>query len=408
MSTTTTLVKPVHYELQFAQKVFFKMLKYIQHGQIEVIDHQGKKYTLGQKNSQIKPASLIIKHPSFYRRVLLGGDIAMGETWVNQLWHTNDLTNLLVFLARNLESVDKIERKLGWLLSPWYKTRHWLNRNKLSQSKKNISAHYDLGNELYTRLLDPTMSYSSAIYADKANESLEQAQYQKLDRILDQLNLKSCDHLLEIGTGWGALAIRAATRFQCKVTTTTLSREQFDYAREKVSMLGLEDSITILLKDYRELTGSYDKIVSVEMIEAVGKKYIPVFFKQCHELLKKGGLMALQAITMPDQRMEDNAKNVDFIQKHIFPGGFLPSIEMLATQTSKQTSMVIKNLYDFGPDYATTICVWRKNLLKHQNELKKFGYDRRFILLWMYYFSYCEAGFLEKKISVVQMTMEKL
>jgi cyclopropane-fatty-acyl-phospholipid synthase len=407
MSTTNTLIKPVQYKMQVAKKIFLKLLSFIQHGQIEVIDHEGKRYLFGKPHSEIKPASLIIKHPRFYRRVLLGGDIAMGETWVEQLWESNDLTALLVFLSRNLESVDKIEKKLGWLLAPMHRTKHWFNRNRLSQTKKNISAHYDLGNELYSRLLDPTMSYSSAIFTGKSVESLEDAQYQKIDRILDQLDLKSSDHLLEIGTGWGALAIRAVTRFNCKVTTTTLSEEQFDYAKNKIKSLGLDNSITVILKDYRELNGHYDKIVSVEMIEAVGKKYIPVFFKQCNKLLKKGGKIAIQAITMADQRMEEYSKNVDFIQKHIFPGGFLPSVEMLATQVSKNTSMVIKNLFDFGTDYAKTISSWRKNLLKNQTELKQFGYDQRFILLWLYYFAYCEAGFLTNRISVVQLTMEK-
>jgi len=283
---------------------------------------------------------------------------------------------------------------------------HWQNRNTQSGSKRNILAHYDLGNELYTRFLDPQMQYSSAIYPSETT-TLEYAQLYKLKTICERLKLTKDDHLLEIGTGWGGLAIYAAQHFGCKVTTTTISDAQYSYAEERVKALGLESQVTLLKQDYRELTGTYDKVVSIEMIEAVGYEFLPSFFKQCNDRLKEGGKLLIQSITIADQRFEHYRRNVDFIQRYIFPGGFLPSINELSKQMTSNTVLVIEGLHDIGLDYAKTLAHWRDNFLASWSELPQFGYDEEFKRLWLYYLAYCEGAFLERSTSTVHLVARK-
>jgi len=283
---------------------------------------------------------------------------------------------------------------------------HWQNRNTQSGSKRNILAHYDLGNELYTRFLDAEMMYSSAIYPTETS-SLEQAQHYKLKTICERLSLNKNDHLLEIGTGWGGLAIYAAKHYGCRVTTTTISDAQYQYAQARIQKLGLSNQITLLKEDYRDLTGGYDKVVSIEMIEAVGYEFLPSFFKQCNDRLKPGGKLLIQAITIADQRFDYYKNNVDFIQKYIFPGGFLPSVNILSQHITAHSDLVVESLDDIGLDYAKTLNDWRVNFLNSWSELTQFGYDDNFKRLWLYYFAYCEGAFLERSTSAVHLVARK-
>lgn len=341
-----------------------------------------------------------------YRRLLFGGSVASGETFAENMWETPNLTDVIRIFARNLPMLDSWEAKMSWLATPIRQITHLKNRNSANQAKKNISAHYDLGNRLYTRFLDQSMMYSAAIYPD-VNTSLEEAQNAKLKAICDKLQLNENDHLMEIGTGWGGLAVYAAKHYGCDVTTTTISEEQFNYAQDWVEKEGLQHKINLLKQDYRTLEGKYDKLVSIEMIEAVGKQYLPNFFEKCSSLLKKDGLMLLQSITIDDRRFESYSKDVDFIQKHIFPGGFLPSQFELNRHLKRYTDMMIRDLHDIGLDYARTLEDWHKRFLDNVDTLMKDGYDDRFVRMWRYYLSYCEGGFLERTISTVQLLMSK-
>jgi cyclopropane-fatty-acyl-phospholipid synthase len=302
--------------------------------------------------------------------------------------------------------LDRWEAKFNWLTMPVWKLKHALRRNSTQQAKKNISAHYDLGNKLYTRFLDPSMMYSSAIYPD-ANTSLEQAQLHKLKSICDKLQLKPEDHLLEIGTGWGGLAVFAAKHYGCRVTTTTISEEQFKYANDWVEREGLTERITLLKKDYRLLEGSFDKLVSIEMIEAVGKEFLANFFSKCSSLMKQQGLMLIQAITIDDRRYDSYSRSVDFIQKHIFPGGFLPSQLVMNKALKEHTDLMIRDMHDIGLDYARTLRDWHIAFQNNLEVLSLDGYDERFARMWQYYLNYCEGGFLERSISTVQLVLSK-
>jgi cyclopropane-fatty-acyl-phospholipid synthase len=361
--------------------------------------------TFGDKESDLH-AEIDIQCLSVYQKLLFGGSVASGETFSEGLWTTPNLTNVIRIFARNLPVLDSWESKMEWLAFPIRKISHLANKNSETGSKKNIAAHYDLGNKLYTRFLDDSMMYSAAIYPTQES-TLAQAQTTKLKTICDKLQLVPEDHLIEIGTGWGGLAIFAAKNYGCKVTTTTISEEQHQYTQDLVNKEGLQDKITLLKKDYRLLEGKYDKLVSIEMIEAVGKEYLPTFFKKCSSLLKDQGLMVLQAITISDHRFDSYSKGVDFIQKHIFPGGFLPSQLLINQHLRKHTDLMIRDLHDIGLDYARTLKDWHHKLLENKEPLANDGYDERFMNMWRYYFSYCEGGFLERTISTVQLVISK-
>lgn len=389
---------------RLCRQVFLKALSLFEDGNMTITE-QGHKIAEFGKSGDLY-AVVNILSPSAYPKLLFGGSIGAGEAYMDGLWNSPDLTHVIQMFARNLPTLDKWEDKLKWLKMPWWKIQHFLNNNTPIQAKRNIEAHYDLGNKLYTQFLDETMMYSAAIYPD-SNTSLHQAQIYKLDTICQKLKLSKDDHLLEIGTGWGGLAIHAAKYYGCKVTTTTISEEQHDWARDWINKENLNDKITLLKKDYRELRGEYSKLVSIEMIEAVGKKYLSNFFSKCNQLLKKDGLMLIQAITIDDRRYESYSQGVDFIQKYIFPGGFLPSQLVLNQEIKRSTNMMIRDLHDIGLDYAKTLRDWfdafeqaRENLLQH-------GYDNRFMRMWEYYLKYCEGGFLERTISTVQLTLSK-
>ena len=341
-----------------------------------------------------------------YERALLGGNTAAGEAYVDGWWTSPDITQVTRFFSRNLSMMDYWDSRFGWLLKP-FKTMRYLRRlNSKRQAKKNILAHYDLGDELYQTFLDPKMQYSSAIF-DMESNSLEEAQVNKLTRICDQLKLREDDHLLEVGSGWGGLAIFAAENYGCQVTTTTISDNQYKYAKNKIDAAGLSNKINLLSDDYRLLQGKFEKVVSVEMIEAVGKKYLSGYFQKLNDLLKPGGLLMLQAITIADQRLKSYSSNEDFIQKHIFPGGFLPSVYLISKILADSTELVMRDFRDIGLDYSKTLSHWHKNLLEKKETLSQLGYDDQFYNLWTYYLGYCEGGFLERRISASQMLMSK-
>lgn len=369
------------------------------------IEENGQITFLGNQDSKLR-GKLIVLDPSLYIDFIKGGSIAAAEGYLNKKWTSPNLTELIRVFARSSSTLDQVEAKKSLLTKIKNFLFHWGNANTQSGSKKNILAHYDLGNELYTRFLDSTMMYSSAIYSNEATD-LHSAQLNKLKTICDKLKLSESDHLIEIGTGWGGLAIFAAKNYGCKVTTTTISDAQYEYAVEKVKAEGLEDKITLLKKDYRLLEGKYDKLVSIEMIEAVGHKFMAEFFAKCNSLLKDSGLMLIQAITILDARYEHYRNNVDFIQRYIFPGGCLPSNAVMNQHIAEQTNMMIDNVEDIGLHYARTLYDWRMKFDNAWSELTQFGFDEQFKRLWHFYLCYCEGAFIERVISTHQLVMRK-
>jgi cyclopropane-fatty-acyl-phospholipid synthase len=351
-------------------------------------------------------AHIFVKNPLFYRKVVFGGSIGAGESYVMDLWNSPNLTNVIRIISRNLKTLDKIEEGAGSLSNLFQRFMHILAKNSFAGSRKNIGAHYDLSNELFEYFLDSRMMYSSAMFPN-SESSLETASEYKLKNIGEKLNLTKDDHVLEIGTGWGGLAIYLAEKYGCHVTTTTISKEQFKYVSLKVEENNLENRITLLDLDYRELEGTFDKIVSIEMIEAVGAQYLKGYFRKCDQLLKPGGKMLLQAITIPEQRYESYQKSADFIQRYIFPGGSLPSIESILRNTGKYTSMQLQGLEDIGLDYAKTLALWRDRFMSDPGRIHEMGFDDRFIRMWQFYLGYCEGGFLENAISSSQLVLQK-
>lgn len=394
-----------------ARTIAFKCLYQLQVGSLTIIESfptvsERNHERFGSSKGEGPTATIEVKHPDFYKRLLKGGSIAAGEAYMDGWWESPDLTALMHLMALNLSALDGIESNGSFINKCSNKVKHFLNRNTVKQSAENIHAHYDLGNDLYTSFLDENMLYSSAIFQSQ-NETLEQAQLNKMERLCKQLCLTNADHVIEIGTGWGAMAIYMAKQYGCKVTTTTISDEQYDYTAKRIKQEGLGKQITLLKQDYRLLEGEFDKLVSIEMIEAVGKAFLPSYIQKCQSLLKKNGLMAIQAITIADQRYDSYSNNVDFIQKYIFPGGFLPSITSLTQATTQHSDLVMRDLFDIGVDYAKTLNVWHQRFNRAESRVRELGYDDRFIRMWRYYFSYCEGGFLAKSISTVHATFQR-
>jgi cyclopropane-fatty-acyl-phospholipid synthase len=390
---------------RIARWLLFRLLSGIREGSLTVREGQQTLH-FGDESSALR-AEVQILAPGVYWRLLTGGSLAAAESWMEGEWETHQLTPLLQILALNGKVLGRLESGFRLLGNPMERLRHWTRRNYRKQARENISAHYDLGNEFYAHFLDEDLLYSSALFTAD-DQALSQAQQAKMERLCEQLALTAGDHLLEIGTGWGAMAEYAARHYGCRVTTTTLSREQCIWATERIARAGLQDRVQVLLCDYRDLTGEFDKLVSVEMIEAVGKRYLPDFFRTCQARLRPGGRMAIQAITIQDQRYHDYSKSVDFIQRYIFPGGFLPSITAMSELMTRHTDFVVRNLFDMGPDYARTLTHWRQRFLHAWQDIEKLGFDERFRRMWLYYFGYCEAGFNARTISVVQLTAERV
>jgi cyclopropane-fatty-acyl-phospholipid synthase len=342
----------------------------------------------------------------FFGDLAFGGSLGAGEAYMQGYWSCDDLTGLVQLLLRNRDVLDGMDGGTARLTEPLARMFHWINRNTREGSRRNIAAHYDLGNEFFRLWLDPTMMYSAAIF-ERPEATLHEASVAKLDRICRKLALRPGDHVVEIGTGWGGFALHAAANYGCRVTTTTISREQYELARERVEAAGLGDRIELLLEDYRDLKGHYDKLVSIEMIEAVGHQFLDTYFSQCSRLLKDDGAMLLQAITMQDQRYAESLRSVDFIKRYIFPGSFLPSIAAIAGSVASCTDMKIFNLEDIGPHYATTLRRWREAFFARLDEVREQGYPEAFVRMWEYYLCYCEGAFLERAIGDVQVMLTK-
>ncbi len=346
-------------------------------------------------------ARVRVRNPAFYRALVLGGAAGAGESYMDGQWDSDDLVALVRVMARNRRALDGLDGPLAAPAALLGAAAHAWRRNSRKGSRRNIQAHYDLGDDLFRLFLDERMMYSAAVY-ETGDETLDQASEAKLLRLCRKLDLKPGDRLLEIGTGWGGLAVYAAQRFGCRVTTTTISNAQCEHARALVKAQGLGGQVEVLRSDYRALTGRFDKLVSVEMVEAVGHQYLDTYFRTCARLLEPGGLMAMQAITIRDSVYRRALKRADFIKRFIFPGGFIPCNSVL-TGSAGAADLVLVNLEDIGPDYALTLREWRRRLDANREKAIAFGFDERFLRMWRFYFAYCEGGFMERSISDVQM-----
>ena len=371
---------------------------------LKIIDCDGI-HILGREDQVM--AEVRVHDLRFWRMMATGGSIGAGEAYVAGLWDAADLTAVIRVLARTRDSLTDMEQGAARFSRLPLALLHRLNRNSLEGSRRNISAHYDLGNDFFSTWLDARMQYSSALYID-AGESLEQAQRNKLARIAERLRLGPDDHLLEIGTGWGGLAIFMASETGCRVTTTTISRQQFEYARARIAEAGLEERIELLFEDYRTLDGQYDKLVSVEMIEAVGADFLDGYMARVCQLIKPGGLALIQAITIEDFRYAGALKRVDFIQRYIFPGSFMPSVSAIAAAMARATDLALLGLEDIGDSYARTLASWRVRFEQAWPDIQsKHHFDEAFRRRWRFYLSYCEGGFLERAISDVQLLLAR-
>ena len=391
---------------KIARGQVLKHMAKIPKGCLEV-EENGELHRFGDLNAGIEEtARMIINDQSAYRDIAFGGSIGGAEGYMHAKWTTPDLLNLTRLMSANIDFLNALDDARPMVQRIIDRVFHWLNRNTEDRSRKNISRHYDLSNDFFALFLDPEMMYSAAIFP-RHDAELDEAALFKLETICQKLKLRTTDHLLEIGTGWGGLAIYAATHYGCRVTTTTISKEQYQSAFDRVRGLGLEDRITVLFEDYRDLQGQFDKLVSVEMIEAVGQEYYQQYFSGCAALLKDDGLMMLQAITIPDHRYDYAQNSVDFIQRYIFPGGSLPSQEVIMRSIKAYTDMRQVGIQEIGLDYARTLDEWRNRFHQKLDQVKALGFDDSFIRMWNYYLCYCQGGFEEKIIGTSQIVFAK-
>lgn len=401
---TIRVAAPSWFQAQ-AQRLVFQYLRSLQIGQLTIKLPDGQQHTFGQPESS-RQAWIDVRSYAFFSRLVLNGDIGFGEGYTHGDWDSPDLLAVLRLMVDNHEHLNHFHVHTAWLSRLGNRVREWLRKNTPQGSQKNISAHYDLSNDFYRLFLDPSMLYSSAIFA-RRDESLEEAQQNKLDAMIRKAEIQADDHVLEIGTGWGAFAIEAVQQTGCRVTTVTLSHEQYEAAQQRVQQAGLQDRIDIRLCDYRELDGQYDKIVSIEMIEAVGAQYYGTFFQQIEKLLKPNGLCVIQAITVPDQRFDAYRREGDWIQKYIFPGGLCPSLYQLSQAMTRHSNLFVENLENIGPHYARTLREWRERFEANLEEVKRLGFDEYFIRTWRYYLLYCEAGFACRILNNLQIVLTR-
>jgi cyclopropane-fatty-acyl-phospholipid synthase len=386
---------------RLARAVVLGLLGRIGGGELELVE-PGARMRFGTVVAARPLRAVVhVRSPRAYRQ-LLRGSVGLAESYMDGLWECDDLVALTRLAALNVGALDRLRR----VLAPAQQWARWLARNTPRRSRKQIAAHYDLGNELFELFLDPTMMYSCAVF-ESPQATLEQASLAKLDLVCAKLELGPRDHLLEIGTGWGGLAVHAARNHGCRVTTTTISREQHAYARRRVREAGVEDRVTVLRSDYRELRGTYDKLVSIEMIEAVGWQYLPTYFRRCSELLADDGTMLLQAIVIDDRAYEVEKAGRSFINTHIFPGGCLPSMEVISRTLARATNLRKVHVQDITGHYTLTLARWRERFLAAADRLGELGYDERFRRMWELYLSYCEGGFAERRIRDVQLLLAK-
>jgi cyclopropane-fatty-acyl-phospholipid synthase len=379
-------------------------LRGLREGRIVLVDACGT-VELGQARNG-PPVRVWVTSAEFYQALAAGGSVGAGEAYMAGHWFSDDLVGLVRTLVRNRDVLDGMETGLarigGWALRGW----HWMRRNSQGGSRRNIAAHYDLGNDFFSLFLSADQMYSAA-YWHGTQDTLELASRRKLDLVCSRLKLTAQDHLIEIGTGWGGLAVHAAGRFGCRVTTTTISREQHQAARERVARAGLADRVTVLLEDYRNLTGTYDKLVSIEMIEAVGAQYLDTYFSKVGQLLKPDGLALIQSITIEDHRYRQALRAVDFIKRQVFPGSFIPSVAALLAAKTRVSDLALVELEDFGISYARTLAAWRERFRSRLAQVRALGFDERFVRMWDFYLAYCEGGFRERSIGVAQLLFAK-
>lgn len=406
MDPSKTLSTPLMREqdLRLSERFLLSALSGLPGGKISITLPGGRKVPVGQGNQET--ATLDLLDAKVPRRLLLGGGMALAETYMEGGWRTDDLSRLLRIFARSQSAMGRLSRGASKMLQAVDHAGHRLRKNTKRNAKANIQAHYDLSNALYETFLDPTLTYSAGIFTPE-DADLQRAQLRKIDRLIDSLGLEARHHVLEIGSGWGACAIRMAQRSGCRVTSLTLSEEQAAEARRRVAAAGLTDRVEIRLQDYRDVEGVFDHVISIEMIEAVGHEFLSVYFDSVNRHLRPGGRFALQAITIPDARYRDYEKSCDFIRKHIFPGGHLPSPGMLDQLRRTHTDWELAGDYEFGRDYAETLRRWRDAFLENAAEVRRLGFDEVFVRKWHYYFAYCEAGFDTDLIHVRQLIYQK-
>ena len=391
---------------RFLRNRLIERLGGLRHGGLVVHDRWGR-VELGEMSS--RPSSLIVNvtvhEPDFYRAVAMQGSVGAGDAYGDGHWHCDNLVGLVQLLVRNRDLLDGMETGIARIGATLLKFWHALRRNTREGSRRNIAEHYDLGNFFFSAFLSSDMMYSSALWSD--DDTLEQASRRKLDVICRKLGLRPGLRVVEIGTGWGGFAIHAAKHYGCHVTTTTISREQYALAQQRIDEHGLGDSITLLLEDYRDLHGQYDRLVSIEMVEAIGAEYLPTYFSKLTALLKPNGLALLQAITIEDHRYAQALRSVDFIKRHVFPGSFIPSINAMLSAKSEVSDMALVHLEDFGQSYARTLHAWRERFLDARPQIRAQKFDERFIRLWEFYLAYCEGGFRERSIGVSHLLLAR-
>lgn len=396
--------KPARSVTWFLRNRILAKLDKLVGGKVVLQDEWGE-VELGQSNAS-QQIHIQVFNSAFYLEMVLGGSNGAAAAYRSGYWNSDDLTGLFSLFIRNIDLLDSMESGLARTGMWWFRRWHSRRANTREGSQKNIHDHYDLGNDFFALFLDETMTYSAGIFVNPT-DTLKQASINKLDRICQKLDLDVKDKVIEIGTGWGSFAIHAAKYYGCHVTTTTISRQQYELARERVRAEGLSSQIELLLTDYRDLQGNYDKLVSIEMIEAVGHEYLPEYFKRCAGLLKPDGQMLLQAITMPDDRYEDYLKNTDFIQQFIFPGSCVPSFNAILDASVVRTDLQVSHVENIGPHYADTLRYWLENVVKNEERILALGYSRDFLRLWEYYLCYCEAGFRERYLGDLQILFSK-
>lgn len=391
---------------RLARFIVLRALRRLKEGQL-IIREQNQQWVFGTVSARLPdPVTVDIMNASAWSDIVLGGTCGAGESYMRGDWECEELSLLVRLFLRNQTVMDVLDGSLKPLRQPTKLLSRWISRNTRAGSRRNIQAHYDIGNEFFALFLDSSMMYSCAYYPHHS-ATLNEAAVAKLDRVFQKLQLSNNMHLLEIGTGWGGLALHAARHCGCKVTTTTISREQYEFTLRRVKEMGLSERIEVLFKDYRDLSGRYDRVVSIEMIEAVGHQYMDQYFAQCNRLLKPDGMMLIQAITMTDQNYEQARKEVDFIKRHIFPGGFLPSVTAICQSLTHATELKISHLEDIGLHYARTLQDWRQRFRQQLDRIRAMGYPENFIRMWDYYFCYCEAGFEERYLGTVQLILTK-
>lgn len=382
------------------------LLSTLRRGRLSIRD--GKEHLdFGRRSADFDlEAEITVHRRRFYTQIVLGGSVGAGEAYMAGHWSADDLTAVFRIVLLNQDLFMGMDKGLARLKSPLYKAFHMLHKGSKKKSRRNIAAHYDLGNDFYALFLDETMAYSCGIFEGEEC-TLEEASTAKFDRICKKLDLSPGDHVLEIGTGWAGFAVHAVNHYGCRLTTTTISKEQYDLALERVKKAGALDRVTLLYKDYRDLKGQYDKLVSIEMIEAVGHQYLDVFFRCCSNLLKEAGMMLIQAITIADHAFDRHKKEVDFIKRYIFPGSCIPSVAAIGKSVASSTDLRLFHLEDITPHYARTLETWRHRFFGNIERVRILGYSETFIRMWEFYLSYCEAGFRERYLGDVQMLFTK-